>query len=285
MAIQQNLQEKAQKVFNSPFVREPFHILTITLLSLLLPLSFLLLARLSCTNYLLSIASSSSSFYFPDTNPSLLYLIVSLITIATLIHSLTDKITPVRRSPRAPTRPRLYTAWFLLCVLQICVGLGIEASVAAGTETNISFGTDVTLLSRVIFFLGLHETMLQWCRLVVKPVVDDAVLGGQRKERWVEKAAMAVSFGSLWYWRLRDEIECLVAVAEAKREMLMGVAVAEFVGWWLYYLTVTIGMIRLVKGFMWVGMSLFCGRLGGQGLNISEEEQPNFDVDDIEEKV
>ncbi|KAJ6675014.1 TRANSMEMBRANE PROTEIN [Salix viminalis] len=39
-------------------LREPFHVLTITLLSLLLPLSFLLLARLSSYSYLLTIITS-----------------------------------------------------------------------------------------------------------------------------------------------------------------------------------------------------------------------------------
>ena len=63
---------------------------------------------------------------------------------------------------------------------------------------------------------------------------------------------MALSLGGLWWWRLRDEVESLVIVAEMKREL----GVADFVGWLLYYLTVTIGMVRVVRGLMWVGMVL-----------------------------
>lgn len=73
---------------------------------------------------------------------------------------------------------------------------------------------------------------------------------------------MTASFATLWWWTLRDEIESLVVVAEFKRELLMGRGLADFAGWWLYYLTVTIGMVRVVKGFMWLGMLFLWRRLG-----------------------
>ncbi|KAA8543024.1 hypothetical protein F0562_021481 [Nyssa sinensis] len=114
------------------------------------------------------------------------------------------------------------------------------------------------MLSRVVFFLGLHETMLHWMRTVVKLVVDDTIFGFRREERWVERVAMAASFGTLWWWRLRDEIESLVVVPEVKTQLLISIGLADFVGWWLYYLTVTVGMIRVVKGLMWLGMILLC---------------------------
>ncbi|CAL5357739.1 unnamed protein product [Camellia sinensis] len=98
--------------------------------------------------------------------------------------------------------------------------------------------------------MGLHETMQYWWRRVVKPVVDDTVFGYLKEERWVERVAVAVNFGSLLWWRLRDEVSHLVVVAEVKREMAMGVGVAEFVGWRLYYVNVTIGMVRTVKGIL-----------------------------------
>lgn len=246
-------------------MRQLFHILTITLLSLLLPISFLLLARFSSAYYLLSLNSfpllQSSSFLFSFilyTNPSVLYLLVSIVSIATLIHGLTGKITFLSEFPGPALRPRLYIGWIFLCTLQVCVGLGIEGSIAAGIDGS-SFGLEKSLLSKTIFFLGLHETMLHWCRVVVKPVVDDTVFGVGREERWVEKVAMAVSFGTLWWWKLRDEVESMVVVAEVKRELSMGIGVAEFVGWWLYYLTVTVGMVRIVKGIMWLVM-LWLGR-------------------------
>lgn len=137
---------------------------------------------------------------------------------------------------------------------------------ALGTDYSFSSsslnGADKrTLFSRVIFFLGLHETMLHWSSLVVRPVVNDTILGVvSSTEKWVQRGAMAGGFASLWYWRLRDEVESLVVVAEAKGEMSMAVGLGDFAGWWLYYLTVTVGMVRVVKALMWVGMSLFCCR-------------------------
>lgn len=92
--------------------------------------------------------------------------------------------------------------------------------------------------------------MLFWGRTVVKPVVDDTIFGYWRKEGWVEKVALGLSYGGLWWWRLREEVESLVMVPEVKRELMMGIGVADFVGWWLYYLTVTIGMVRVVKGLI-----------------------------------
>ncbi|TXG63291.1 hypothetical protein EZV62_010285 [Acer yangbiense] len=266
----ENWQNKAKQL-----MMEPFYILVANLLTLLLPLSFLLLARLSCAQYLLTIASypstsPSSSFLFSVflyTNPALLYLLVSTLSIATLVNGLTGKLTLLSESPasdhhhRPVYQPRLYMAWIFLCTLQVCVGLGIEGSIAAGIDSSSNIGIGRSLLSRLIFFLGLHDVMLLWFRSVVKPVVDDTIFEVPRKERWVERVTMALSIGSLWWWKLRDEVESLVVVAEAKKELLLDVGVADFVGWWLYYLTVTIGMVRIVKSLMWLGMILLCQRV------------------------
>ncbi|KAK9282515.1 hypothetical protein L1049_005435 [Liquidambar formosana] len=240
-------QQKGRNLLNSDFLREPFHILTITLLSLLLPLSFLLLARLSSAHYLLAFTPLPqpcplifSLFFY--SNPTLLHALVSIISVATLIHGLT-----------------------------VCVGLGIEGSIAAGID-GISFGDERNLFGRVIFFLGLHETMLHWSRTVVKPIVDDTVFGVAREERWVERVVLAASCGSLWWWRLRNEVESLVILAEVKKKLLMGVGVADFVGWWLYYLTVTIGMVRIVKGLMWLGMVLLSRKVEGTTGNSCGNE-------------
>uniref|UniRef100_A0A2N9IP36 Transmembrane protein n=1 Tax=Fagus sylvatica TaxID=28930 RepID=A0A2N9IP36_FAGSY len=181
------------KLLNCVSLRDSFHILTITLLSLLLPLSFLLLARFSSAYYVLSLNSNPSlhlsSFlsFILYSNPSVLYVLVSIVSIA----------------------------------------------------------TSYSWLNRV----------------VVKPVVDDTVFGNAREERWVGRVAMAASFGTLWWWKLRDEVETLVVVAEVKRELSMGLGVADFVGWWLYYLIVTIGMVRIVKGLMWLGLLWLCRKV------------------------
>ena len=90
---------------------------------------------------------------------------------------------------------------------------------------------------------------------------EDTVFGFSREERWVERVAMAASFGSLWWWRLRAEVEPLVVMVEVKKELSLGVGVADLVGWWLYYLTVTIGMVRIVNGIMWLGVIFLCRRV------------------------
>ncbi|GMI66638.1 hypothetical protein HRI_000333100 [Hibiscus trionum] len=248
-----------QKTMNLPTLKESFHLLTITLLSLLIPLSFLLLARLSCVNYILTAVASNplhfpSSFFF-YANPAVLYVVVSVLSIATLFHGLTGKITFASNSPEAVYKPRLFTAWLVLCILQVSVGLGIEGSIASGID-GAGFGVERTLFSRLIFFLGLHEVMFFWFRTVVKPVVDDTIFGAATPERWVHRAVIAVSVGTLWWWKLRDEVESLVVVAEAKKELSMDIEVADFVGWWLYYLTVAIGIIRVVKAILWLGIVL-----------------------------
>ncbi|KAG2693328.1 hypothetical protein I3843_08G086400 [Carya illinoinensis] len=262
--------QKFKHLLNPPALslRQPFYILTITLLNLLLPLSFLLLSRFSNARYYLlslevdSFPSSQLSSFLSSFLPSVLYLLVSIISTTTLVHSLTGKVTITSESLKPVLRPRLYIAWPFICTLQVCIGLGIEGSIAAGINdcSSSTVGMERSLLSRLIFFLGLHETMLHWSRVVVRPVVDDTFFGVATEERWAEMAAMAASFGTLWWWKLRNEVESLVAVAEFK-----GSEVADFVAWGLYYLTVTIGMIKIVKGFMWLGMLLLCRRAGIRG--------------------
>ncbi|KAK6239491.1 hypothetical protein QUC31_004960 [Theobroma cacao] len=274
-----NLYQRARKLLTSPILQDSFHLLTITLLSLLLPLSFLLVARLSCVNYILTITSNPSqpspsfllSFYF-YTNPAVLYVLVSAASIATLVHGLTGKIAFVNESPDVVYWPHLYIAWIVLYILQVSVGLGIEGSIVSGID-GAGFGAERSLLSRVIFFLGLHEIMLLWFRTVVKPVVDDTIFGAVREERWIHRAAMALSIGTFWWWKLRDEVESLVVVAEAKKELSMDIEIADFLSWWLYYLTVTIGMVRVVKALIWLGIVLLCRRVRRNNDETSEEDQ------------
>lgn len=264
-----------KKLSSSATVTDSFHILTTTLLSLLLPLCFLLLARLTTAHFLFTQQRSSSLLIslFLYTNPVLLQALVTLTGLATLIHGLTGKIVLVKGSIEPLSRPSLHTAWVFLCTLQVCVGLGIEGSIAAGIDAS-GFGHGRSLLSRVVFFLGLHDTMLCWSRTIVRPVVDDTVFGFSKEERWVERVAMAASFGALWWWKLRDEVESLVVLVEVKKNMATGVGMADSVSWWLYYLTVTIGMVRIVKGIVWVGVKLVYGRVetkSGDSLAIEDK--------------
>ncbi|KAF8039713.1 hypothetical protein BT93_B2049 [Corymbia citriodora subsp. variegata] len=261
---------------NSFILKQSFHVLTVTLLSLLLPLSFLLLARLSCVSYYSSVFADSIpeiipfplSFLF-NANPSPLHALVAVFTVCTLLHGLTGRITLLtERSPPPPGaalyRAHLPVAWAVLCALQACVGLGIEGTIAAGVDGSAPRlgSAERNLLSKAIFFLGLHETTAYWSRAVVRPVADDTVFGGAlADEGLLGRAAVAAGFGGLWWWRLRGEVEAMVVVPEVKKELMMAVGAVDFLGWWLYYLTVTIGMVRIVKGLMWVGIILFCRKV------------------------
>ncbi|KAL3531536.1 hypothetical protein ACH5RR_010858 [Cinchona calisaya] len=253
--------------------REPFQILTTLLLSLLLPLSFLLLSRISAAHYLASILLPDNSepstflaflFLYSSNSTIFLYALVSLVSVAAFVHAFTgDKTTTFLSRRQQPVfRPRLYAAWILLCTLQVCVGLGIEGSIDAGIN-----GSAVGLSRRemrsslfstrlIFFFVGLHETTRFWSKSVVKPVVDDTVTGFVKEERWIERVGMALCFGTLWWWGLRDEVDSLAVVAELKKEALLSVGVADFLGWCLYYLTVSIGITRVFKGAIWVGTVL-----------------------------
>ncbi|KAK7278173.1 hypothetical protein RJT34_23198 [Clitoria ternatea] len=283
---QMGWQRKAKELFNP---REVFYLLTITILSLLLPLSLLLLATISGAQFHLqtftlfpSPQPFSSLFFFTfHINPCILYFLVSLVSVATLIQGLMGKITLLNSSSSSTStcsllQPGVYIAWILLCTFQVCVGLGIEGSILAGVYDNRpGFGPERSLLSKVVFLLGLHETTQVWCRRVVRPVVDDTVFGGnKREERWIERVGLAASLGTLWWWRLREEVESLVVVAEAKKEDM---EIGDFVGWWLYYLIVTIGMVRIVKGLMWMFMISLCRRRVMQVSHVEMESSQNDD--------
>ncbi|KAK7396973.1 hypothetical protein VNO78_18137 [Psophocarpus tetragonolobus] len=250
-----NLQEKG---------KEMFYLITLTLLTLLLPLSFLLIAKLwelqtltwyqyhspQHLPYLLTLAL--------HINPLILHALVSIVSMASLIHSLTGKVIILSDSAGwgAGFEPRLYTAWILLCTFQVCVGLGIEGSIEAGLydSEGSSFGAERSMLSMstVVFLLGLHETTQVWARMVVRPVVDDTVYGVAREERWVERVGVAASLGALWCWRLREDVQSLIIMVELdpKKDHSMDIIITHFVSFFLYYLTVSIGIVRIVKSLM-----------------------------------
>ncbi|MFS7976273.1 hypothetical protein Hanom_Chr10g00890541 [Helianthus anomalus] len=268
--------------------KRTLQIFTTTLLSLLLPLSFLLLARLTTADYYLSgngflAAEPPSTVFFSLLLNSIplspLHVLVSIICVTALVHTLNEgRITiPTFSLPSQTTaRPRLYTAWIVLCTLQVCVGLGIEGSIGAGIEGS-SFGHERNLVCRIVFFLGLHATTVYWWRTIVKPVVDDTMFGFEMEEGWVERVVMGGSLGGLWWWRLRDEVESLVVITELKREMGVGVGVVDLMGWWLYYLVVTIGIVRVMKCLLWFGVVLLYQKV--------EQVKDDNDSLSVQEKV
>ncbi|KAL2507551.1 uncharacterized protein Fot_31198 [Forsythia ovata] len=207
-------QENGKKllIWGGSAVKELFHILSATLLSLLIPLAFLLLARLATARYLLSVFDNYTtqnptcplSLPLLCTKPTIINLLVSVVSVSALTNGLIGKFTLLSNSLPQPSsaaasgfRPGLCVAWGFLCILQICVVLGIEGSIDAGVDGS-GFGEEKSLLCRVVFFFGLHETTMFWAATVVKPVVDDTIFGFSREESRVEKAAMAFSFGVIW---------------------------------------------------------------------------------------
>ncbi|CAN8314462.1 unnamed protein product [Cochlearia groenlandica] len=261
-------------------VVKAFRLLTTTLLSLLLPLSFLLLSRLSSASFLFSLTKSptsqpSSNFFFSiflyTANPAavFLYAVVSSISIYSLVLGLTTKITSTDPNRWISFYPHVNMAWLTLFLVQISVGLGLQGT----TSNGLMVGSERNVLSRLVFFFGLHEVMLLWYRLIVRPVVDSTLIGGdhrkddeEEEETLIERVALGLSCGTLWCWKLRDEVEALVGVADTKRALMLmllpmddasfGVGTVDFVNWWLYYMVVTVGMVRIVKGSLWFGMIL-----------------------------
>ncbi|XP_076892918.1 uncharacterized protein LOC143544796 [Bidens hawaiensis] len=208
-----------------------------------------------------------------------LHVLVSVICVASLVHTLNGgriSFGMVSVEKETIVRPRLYTAWIVLCTLQVCVGLGIEGSIGAGIEGS-TFGHERNLICSIIFFLGLHATALYWWRTIVKPVVDDTMFGFEVEERWVERVVMGCSLGGLWWWRLRNEVESLVVVIEMKSE----VGVVDLMGWWLYYLVVTIGIVRVIKCLIWFGVVLLYQKVE----QVSHDNDNENESLSVQEKV
>ncbi|ESQ36679.1 hypothetical protein EUTSA_v10009368mg [Eutrema salsugineum] len=241
--------EEAQKNARSSWsLVRPFQMISISLLSLLVPLSFLFLSRLSLSSSSAPVTVSGLFSFFHQADVGVLYTILSLIIVSTLIHHLSGK-------PECSVfHSHLHICWIVLFIVQACVAFGIEGSMSTTMSTNPDKGFSLAsqerwVLVRVMFFLGLHEVMLMWFRVVVKPVVDDTVFGVYVEERWSERAVVAVTFGLMWWWRLRDEVESLVVIAEVKRNLLIRLESFDFVNWCMYYTCVVIGIVKIIKGF------------------------------------
>lgn len=100
-----------------------FHLFTVNLLGLLLPLSFLLLGRLSSAGYLAALPWTPPPLVLSlilYLNSPLLYILVSFVIVSALLHSLTGKSALPAKLPGPISQPRLYAAWIFLCTLQVC---------------------------------------------------------------------------------------------------------------------------------------------------------------------
>lgn len=136
--------------------------------------------------------------------------------------------------------------------------------------------------------------MLQWYKVIVKTVVESG-FGRREEETVVERVALAASCGALWWWKLREEVEALVGVTEVKRTLLLlsidvdlnsivDLGTVDFVNWWLYYMFVTIGVVRIVTGCFRVGMILLFEQVSGIFSSVHDVNDINQE-DDIECKL
>ncbi|KAL9666780.1 hypothetical protein QQ045_001120 [Rhodiola kirilowii] len=185
-----------------------------------------------------------------DANSVLLHALLTIVSLSTFLHGLTEntivldhKVPPI-----------------VLCALLASVDLGLEHNIASGatSETHLINFKDGTIsclslsTSMVLFLLGLHETMMHWSNLIVKPVVDDMVFMSLKEgNKVVEKAVMTVSCGAMWWWMLRDEVASMVVAA-----VVVDGGVSDLIFWWLYFATLFIGMVKIVKCLFWVGSVL-----------------------------
>ncbi|XP_038896857.1 uncharacterized protein LOC120085080 isoform X1 [Benincasa hispida] len=236
-----------QKWLQNPIslFKKLFHLLTLTLLTLSLPLSFLLFCRLVRSHYLHALLPLSTPLpSILSVDRVLLLSLISLISVAAFLDNLLGKsILPTKSSG-------LTAAWLVLCALQVAMALGIDQGMEIVIDVS-SLGLRRSLWCRLMFFLGLHTTMIHWSKVAVKSVVDDTVFGAPMEESWSERIAMAVSFGGLWLWRLRDEAESPAIVAENMMELLMDPTMVDFCSLALYYLIVAIGFVKTLRSFVW----------------------------------
>ena len=132
---------QTKKVTNIKILINLFLIISITLLSLLLPSLFFSSCKNCLCSFLLSqlTLSSPNSSIFLYTNPSIVYILVSTISIATLGHTLPDILTSTLQSqshyiwsPLTLGYSHPYAASIFLLTLQVSIGLGIKVTEVLG---------------------------------------------------------------------------------------------------------------------------------------------------------
>lgn len=228
---------------------EVFRIVGTTFLSLLLPLTFLLLARLCAAGYFLAVSDNGVLIQLASLTLSLL---ASLISIAALLLHLQLSI-------------RFRAACILLFLMQLSLALGILATAGVDSGAGINSHTvgRLVLPRRAAFVFGLHEVMLFWSRTTVKPVVDKVIFGETRTRRraWtcrLEKIAMAAGLANLWWSKLGEEAEALVVVPWVKWHLGMDLTPPDVLACLSYYLTAALGLLRAAL-LLWTLSSAVAG--------------------------
>lgn len=248
-------------------VKEGGRIIATTFLSLLLPLSFLLLARLSASRYFSSamnddreqVYSFFTSVFLHTKTTLILNFLVSAVAIEALFQGLNGGGDKDKTTLFVSERRRLHAAWVLIFLMQVCLSLGIHGTVDGAEMSRFAAVGNLVSSRRVVFVLGLHEITVLWRRSVVAPVVGETMIEISANKggfSWVEEMVLAAAFGNLWWRSLRDEAEALVALPWVRAELEMDVEVADFVGWLLYYLTTVIGGVKVIRGLSWATLKI-----------------------------
>ncbi|KAH0448741.1 hypothetical protein IEQ34_022541 [Dendrobium chrysotoxum] len=209
-----------------------FHAVCLTLLSLLLPLSYLLFCRLSYTPLP------------PTLNSIILYVAISFLSLSSLFYSITGHTLHIEL-PNC-------IAWAILCLFQACITFGIEGTIRDGFLPlgNTSAFAHEMWLKRTLLFIGIYEQMMLWKEKFVEPVVDGTFIEKERMEQGIDRFIMGLSFSGLWLGLLQTEVGPLV-LASTRGGFSKRVGWCDFVIWFVTFATLMTGFVRAVQFLVW----------------------------------
>ncbi|XP_057782222.1 uncharacterized protein LOC131000366 [Salvia miltiorrhiza] len=226
-------------------VKEFGRIFCTTFLSLVPPLSLLLFARLSAIRHQTAVPNLHNNLYTKTTS------VLGFPILAAAVAALAQGFAGDRRAWLIRGRRRLHGAVVWIFSMQVCLNLWIYGFVEVDDRMGGGGVGSLVSVRSLVLGLGLCETVVFWRRDVVKPAVEEAVLGLRGEEfNWVENVVLAAAFGCMWWRRLRREAEELVV-------MRRDVELVDVVGWLLYGSTAAVGGATVVKGLWWAVSRIF----------------------------
>ncbi|KAK8914509.1 hypothetical protein KSP39_PZI023825 [Platanthera zijinensis] len=232
-------------------IKRSFHTASLIVLSLLHPLSFLLISR-------------QNSPPHPSSTPISVcfHILISSLSLSSLYSSISGH--PLRlKLPAA-------VAWAILCLYQACITFGIETTIREGfkpPKNTTCTGDHETRLKSALLFIGIYDQTILWRRKFVKPVVDDALYGKESEEWGAERLMTGAGLGVLWVWLLQGELGTLV-LATGEGGLRRAAGCSGFVVWMVGFVTLMAGFVRAVEMIVWV-VSVALQFMGGR----REEEE------------